>query len=183
MLKRLAEKFPDLITPLTQQYRMNAEICRLSSDAVYNGKLKCASKDVACRRLQLPHFPRSLPHTLSPNQTWISDIVDPSRSVLFVDTDRLLATHPSDRLKSAARNEKESRDVIDALEGKIGGKYDGKVVNETEALLVGLATKALVSCGLPASQIGIISPFKAQVSQVQITTTSCFLPNDGLTNC
>ena len=163
MLKRLADAFPESIAPLTYQYRMNAEICQLSSDAVYDGKLKCANAQVGSQLLELTNFPGFLPRPSSTlDIPWLSDVLDPTRSVVFMDTDKLKSDALTDK-EDTRQDSHLGSTLMDALEEKIGRRHDGKIVNRTEATLVRFLINGLVSVGLNANEIGVICPFRAQV--------------------
>ena len=174
MLKRLADAFPSSISPLTYQYRMNGEICQLSSDAVYDGRLKCASEDVALKLLELHDFPKSLPHLVSTTSIpWLTEVIDPARGVVFMDTDKLKSGTVTYKREVATRSGTGSMaEQIDALESRMGKRYDGKIVNQTEATLVRYIIKALMAVGLQAGDIGVVCPFRAQVSRKELSTRS-----------
>jgi superfamily I DNA and/or RNA helicase len=169
MLKRLAEKYPTSIAPLTYQYRMNAAICQLSSEAVYSGSLKCANDQVSSRIVSLPHYPKGLQPPISKEVVaWLPEVINPRRSVLFLDTDKIKSDRPSSHESPPLMKQIDpARPAMDALEEKIGGKYDGKIVNRTEADLVRQILKGLISVGLDPSEIGVICPFRAQVCNVR----------------
>jgi len=156
MLKRLAEKHPSAIAPLTYQYRMNEEICKLSSYLVYGGRLKCGSNVIRDQRLSLPSFPEGLPSPASTKGIWpwLRMTISPEKPVIFVDTDNM-------RKNPAKEQDKGS---MEALEEKMGGRAGGKVTNPVEAALVRYIVQGLIATGASPSQIGVISPFRAQVS-------------------
>ena len=91
MLKRLADKHPSSVAQLAMQYRMHGSICQLSNDIVYNGKLRCANKDVETRLLNLSGYPSALlNYTIVDSGTcWMKNAIDPSRPVVFLDTDQI----------------------------------------------------------------------------------------------
>jgi len=147
ILKKLADQHPHAIAPLTMQYRMNEEICKISSESIYGGQMQCGNERVRSQLLELPGFPSSLP-TPSSNRcfAWLHSVVNPKRSVVFVDTDKI----------------KEKQQTM-ALEGKLGGS----TVNGTEAELVRHVLKAMEACGHDLSEIGVISPFRAQIKVIE----------------
>lgn len=162
MLQRLAEKYPKSIATLTYQYRMNFAICQLSSESVYGGRLKCGNEAVKNRALQLQGFPKSLPRAASAKvYPWLRAVVDPKKSVVFVDTDNVKTspcqTPPTNEEKSA---------IMEPLEGNVGGRAGGNVINRTEASLVSIILAGLFSCGLSPENVGVICPFRAQVSLI-----------------
>lgn len=165
MLQRLAEKHPKSIATLTYQYRMNFVICQLSSESVYGGRLKCGNEAIKSRILKLPGFPNSLPRAASAKvYPWLRAVIDPSKSVVFVDTDNV---KESPR-QSPPTNEEQS--VIEPLESNVGGRAGGNVINRTEASLVCIMLAGLFSCGVSPEIVGVICPFRAQVSLILINT-------------
>jgi DNA replication ATP-dependent helicase Dna2 len=165
MLKRLAEKHPQSIAPLTYQYRMHEAICRLSSEAVYGGRLKCGNDEVRTRILDLPGFPSRLPHAVSKAvYPWLRRVIDPQNSVVFVDTDNIKTKPRSANELTSMNQNNPPQGGIEALETTIGGRVGGNITNPTEVTLVRFILKGLFSSGLPASSVGVISPFRAQVS-------------------
>jgi DNA replication ATP-dependent helicase Dna2 len=153
MLKRLAEGHPDSVSQLTYQYRMNEEICQLSNDIVYNGKLKCANDIVAKQRLTLDGYPQAVDHLINNTSLpWMRKALDPSNAVVFLDTDAITLSSSDS-----------SNDVVHPLESSSSRRSGGSIVNETEAFIANILAEGLIRCGLDASLIGIISPFRAQL--------------------
>jgi DNA replication ATP-dependent helicase Dna2 len=153
MLKRLAEKHPDSVARLTYQYRMHEDICQLSNDIVYKGKLKCANDSIAKRQLKLIGFPEHLPSTVSPNAiAWLNQVIDPRAAVVFLDTDKI-------QVESCSA----PTDLIQPLERSSGRLRGGSIVNDTEASIVRITVGGLLACGVDASSIGVICPFRAQL--------------------
>jgi DNA replication ATP-dependent helicase Dna2 len=150
MLKHLAEAHPGAVARLSHQYRMNHEICNLSNDIVYGGALKCADEEVARRQLDLPGFPENM--TEPDRFSWVCSAVDPQHPVVFLDTD-------------SRKSQVTTENVFVSLERTTGRNGSGSVVNDTEASIVRKVVTCLMSCGLAASSIGIICPFRAQVSE------------------
>lgn len=171
MLKRLAEAFPQAVAQLTLQYRMHGEICQLCNDIIYKGKLKCANDDVRYRLLDLPLFPTALATSTvgkgneSPSG-WLHDAIDPSKPVVFLDTD-VMQVQPRHGLQeltdSALVPDKGVSSQFQGLERTLGNIASGSIVNDTEVALVRRIVHGLLKCGLEASAIGIICPFRAQV--------------------
>jgi DNA replication ATP-dependent helicase Dna2 len=152
MLKRLAEAHPDCVTQLTYQYRMHEYICQLSNDIVYHGKLQCANESVATRKLILHGFPQNLvSSTKDGSNDWLRQTINPSNSVAFVDTD------------TSASDPNGSPGSIRPLESSNSRRASGSIINETEAWLVQTIVGGLLSCGVDASSIGVICPFRAQL--------------------
>ena len=81
---------------------------------------------------------------------WIWDVLKPSQPVVFANTDDIVV--PSRGKKLAF-----------ALEEERGGSR----VNRIEAALVSLLVRAYLQHGIEPSNIGCISPYKAQVKLIQ----------------
>ena len=151
MLKRLAEAHPQHVAQLTFQYRMAEDICQISNDIVYDGKLKCATDSVRWRQLQLSGFPENvIPRVYS-------RVIDPKRTVVFLDTDQ----------------RKQGTAEIVPLESNGDRQEGGSLVNKTEATMVERILHYLILCGVAPSSIGIICPFNAQLkllaSSIQVS--------------
>jgi len=171
VLKRLADEHPHAIALLTMQYRMNKAICQISSESMYGGLLKCGDEKTKLQLLKLPGYPSLLPKPCSQScSSWLHSVVDPQRPVIFVDTDNIC--NPRD---STTKDEK-----FEFLEGKIGGKGGGSIVNRTEAILVRYILKALHLCGHELSNIGVISPFRAQIRVLEESSTVLSWKKKGL---
>ena len=160
ILKRLADQHPHAIAPLTFQYRMNEEICKISSESIYGGQLQCGNQRVKSQLLNLPGFPSSLPTPSNERSVaWLHSVVDPDRSVVFMDTDNIIE-------KGHISRPSTNNEEFTALEGKLGGS----IVNKTEAKLVRHILEAMHLCGHDLSEIGVISPFRAQIKVIEDNT-------------
>ncbi|KAL3925164.1 MAG: hypothetical protein SGILL_000589 [Bacillariaceae sp.] len=167
MLSRLAEEHPTSVAPLTLQYRMNEAICKVSSEAFYGGKMKCADDNVKHRRLALPGFPANLVNNVVP---WVEAVVDPQNPVIFVDTDQIRSS-----------KEKQDKHVeFEPLEGRRGTKTGGSTINETEKSLVFSIVDGLIKGGLDPSDVGVISPFRAQIRIMEENPLATEWKRDGL---
>ena len=160
MMKRLADNYPESVAQLTYQYRMHANICRLSSKVVYGGRMKCDNEAVGNQRLALPAYPKGLPSPVpGAKYNWLLPVLNPINVVGFIDTDMLRRSQSSK--ENIPREVQDS--VMDPLEGKVGGKAGGGIVNTTEAILVRCLLEGLVSVGVSPRDIGLICPFRAQI--------------------
>lgn len=162
MLKRLADKHPQSVAQLALQYRMHADICQLSNDIVYDGKLRCANKDVETRLLRLPSFPSAiLAHSkMDPSGCWVKNAIDPSRPVVFLDTDFIRRVMTPRKTADGGNADT----LTQGLERTTGKNGRGNIVNDTEAMLARQILYALMDCGLEPNNIGVICPFRSQVS-------------------
>jgi DNA replication ATP-dependent helicase Dna2 len=148
MLKELAEKYPESIAQLTYQYRMHADICQLSNDLAYGGKLKCANNEVAYKRLELNGSGKESDRILRlASSLWLTQTLDPRCAVKFLDTDSI-------------RNNKAE---FDSLEHTADSRVGGSIINQTEAEIVCAIVDEIIALGVSPTCIGIICPFKAQL--------------------
>ncbi|GAA5907066.1 hypothetical protein JCM8208_004503 [Rhodotorula glutinis] len=131
LFKRLSDAHPAAVVNLTHQYRMNADIMLLSNKLVYSDRLQVGAEAVGSRRLELPR--REKADDMEP---WLREVVDPSRSVIFVDTDALPA------------RERRNGSLID---------------NELEGELIKQSVAALSTCGVASGDIGVITLYRQQI--------------------
>lgn len=121
---------------LNVQYRMNSQIMEFASDEMYQGKL-IADESVSNKTLlDLPNVEEN-DDTISP-VIWYDTQGDD-----FVESMEIISTNSSSN----------------SISNIIGSKY-----NENEALLVKLHVKHLVDSNVSEDDIGVISPYSAQVS-------------------
>jgi DNA replication ATP-dependent helicase Dna2 len=134
---------------------MAADIMALSNTLVYNGRMLCGNDSVANAKLHLPGLAdlalcgsaraASLPQTTWPRDLtvpgWLMAVLRPECRVVFLDTDSVAGC----------------REVV---------LQDG-MVNRGEARLVYSVVSALAAAGLSPGEIGVASPYKAQVAALQ----------------
>lgn len=93
--------------------------------------------------LELKHFPLNQVANINPDdKRWVEFAIDPQKPVVFVDTDG-------------------SHDCTQST--FTGFEIDGPV-NKREALIIERLILALQAAGLDTSSIGVITPFRSQVS-------------------
>ncbi|KAL8691540.1 MAG: hypothetical protein Q9224_004155, partial [Gallowayella concinna] len=161
LFKMLSDNQPSSVVNLEHQYRMCEEIMSLSNALIYNGRLKCGNGAVAQRSIRIPrmealnqhhHTPSSLmsahlnPKTVCLNPTrglcWIRDLLDPSTKACFVNTDPLLP-----------------------LSGE--SETGSRIVNMCEATLCTQLVQALLTTGVPATDIGVITLYRSQLALIK----------------
>ncbi|XP_048233494.1 DNA replication ATP-dependent helicase/nuclease JHS1 isoform X3 [Ricinus communis] len=129
---RLSEAHPQAISALQSQYRMCQGIMELSNSLIYGDRLRCGSSEIANAKLKFS--------SLKSCSSWLREILDPSRSVVFINTD-----------------------MLPAFEAK-----DSKAVNNpTEAYIVAEVTKELIKSGIQGEDIGIITPYNSQANLIR----------------
>lgn len=179
-MERLAKEHPNAITSLTYQYRMNMEICRLSSESVYGGQMKCGNDAVSNRTLQLAEFPSLLPPARSKiGFPWLRSVIDPKKGVVFVDTDNV-KTVPQTAHTQKPSIEPGVPKEMEALEGHVGGRAGRNVVNRAEVSLVRIILSGLFACGVCPKSVGVISPFRAQLRILEDDPKIISWKEDGL---
>eukprot|EP00798_Chlamydomonas_sp_ICE-L_P015376 gene15376-21461_t len=139
LFRRQSGAHPQAVVTLRRQYRMAADIMLLSNRLVYNGVLQCGSDEVAMAKLNLPHYIARCNDGSMPQ--WLKQALDPNHRVVYVNTSNI----------DAAR-EVMLRDAVS---------------NPSEATLVGTIVEALLSAGLKPTDLGLISPYRAQVTHLK----------------
>ena len=136
LIARLSEspKSESFVCNLSIQYRMNQSIMDLANHLIYEDLLKAGSDDIANAKLCL-----QLPPTLP---TWVHKALNPDNSVVFINTDYCLSTMNKESTKSDSSWSRH---------------------NTFEISIVQLLVDALVEGGIPMNDIGVISPYAAQV--------------------
>lgn len=172
MLKRLAEAHPHGVVQLKKQYRMHSDINKLASHAIYDGAMECAALD---RILSLPGFPQ----IRGQGTTWLTNVLDPNKAVVFVDTDGIKRS-PTSPIKQNPSSESNTGNNIVPLERTASRQKGGNMINEVEAILVRKITKALAETGLPPSSMAVICPFRAQIKILNDNPEMIKLRQDGL---
>ncbi|RYR04969.1 hypothetical protein Ahy_B06g084783 isoform B [Arachis hypogaea] len=129
---RLSETHPEAIAELRSQYRMRQGIMDLSNALIYGDRLRCGSSEIANATLEFSNLNCGLP--------WLEDVLNPSRPVIFIDTD-----------------------MLPALEVR-----DQKTVNNpVEAHIIAEVATELVRNGIVGEQIGVITPYNSQANLIR----------------
>lgn len=158
LFKHLSDIHPSSVVYLEHQYRMCEDVMSLSNNLIYHGRLKCGSEEVAHRRISIPNigalkYHHYTPSTLSrnvkniclepaPGQCWIRHLLDPETRVAFVNTDPLLP---------AARE----------------AEKGNRIVNLTEVAICVQLVESLLSVGVPASSIGVMTHYRSQLEKLK----------------
>ncbi len=162
LFKMLSDTQPDSVVNLEHQYRMAEDIMLLSNTLIYSGRLKCGTPAIATRTLSIPnlkaglaahhHQPDFLSHCSSKPSTvclqsptcWLRLALAPSSRCLFLNTDLL---SPS------------SHDVVTGP----------RITNPLEATLTTHLVHTLLSSGIPARSIGVITFYRSQLALLRQT--------------
>ncbi|KAK4791943.1 hypothetical protein SAY86_022378 [Trapa natans] len=138
LFSRLSEAHPQAISALQNQYRMCQGIMELANALIYGDRLQCGSLDVANAKLEFSQ--------LKPCKSWLTKVLDPTRPVMFLNTD-----------------------LLPALE-----KKDHKTVNNPmEASIISEIAEKLLNNGLLEEDIGIITPYNSQTNLIQASVNTC----------
>lgn len=155
LFKLLSDTHPDSVVNLEHQYRMSEDIMTLSNTLIYEGRLKCGTEDLRLRKLEVPnmdalrrhHFdattfcstrPATQKSFCTGGDCWLRDLLDPETRVSFLNTDNL----PSSREEAKGN----------------------RTVNPCEARIVAQLVDALLTVGVPASEIGVMTHYRSQLS-------------------
>eukprot|EP00485_Elphidium_margaritaceum_P023173 CAMPEP_0202711444 /NCGR_PEP_ID=MMETSP1385-20130828/23256_1 /ASSEMBLY_ACC=CAM_ASM_000861 /TAXON_ID=933848 /ORGANISM="Elphidium margaritaceum" /LENGTH=568 /DNA_ID=CAMNT_0049371185 /DNA_START=1 /DNA_END=1704 /DNA_ORIENTATION=- len=149
LFEKLANKYGEsAVQSLTIQYRMNEDILRLSNALIYNGKMKCASQQVAQQKLVLKKNMQTISMSLQPNEKWLAHALNPEHNVIVLDTDKLY----ENRSCSADDGDK---------------KKGNNNINEYEAEMIERMVYKMFDCGVYSSQIGIMAPYRSQLKLIK----------------
>ncbi|GLT73724.1 hypothetical protein SLA2020_455620 [Shorea laevis] len=129
---RLSEAHPQAISPLQSQYRMCQDIMELSNALIYGDRLCCGSSEIASAQLSLSR--------LDSCSSWLQTVLNPSKTVIFINTDMLPAFETKDQKT---------------------------VNNQMEAHIIAEITEALVNNGIEGKDIGIITPYNSQANLIR----------------
>ncbi|KAJ1744807.1 DNA replication endonuclease-helicase Dna2 [Coemansia sp. RSA 1591] len=121
---------------------MSAGIQRLANCLIYDGHLRCASLAVAKRRIAYAVDPREAAVSLG-HASWAASALDANRAAVFVDTDQ-----------------------IRARENRVEGSDSAQ--NDTEIGIIRALTTLLEACGVEGRNVCVLSPFRAQLRQLEI---------------
>ncbi|ORY26302.1 P-loop containing nucleoside triphosphate hydrolase protein [Naematelia encephala] len=131
---------PGIKRVLQVQYRMNEHIAAFPSKTLYESKL---SSDPSVST----HTLLDLPSIVNPDEEETKDTLSPT--VVFFDT---AGCEFYERTEGDSKIEK--------------GLGEGSKSNENEAELVAKYARKLVSLGVPAAEIAVVTPYQAQVSLI-----------------
>jgi DNA replication ATP-dependent helicase Dna2 len=132
------------VVELRVQYRMNADIQVLPNALVYNNALRCGSDDVANARLCLPRAADSS------CPAWLQTVMAPSCAVTFLNTDPIASIGAENSTRWSGKDARQFR-----------------MVNSCEVAVMASIVATAVACGCPATCIGVISPYRAQLRLVR----------------
>ncbi|KAK2650910.1 hypothetical protein Ddye_018399 [Dipteronia dyeriana] len=132
LFRRLSEAHPQSISALQSQYRMCRGIMELSNALIYGDRLRCGSSDIANAKIEVSN--------LKSQSWWLKEVLNPSRPVIYINTDML-----------PAFEEKDQKTVNNPIEGQIVAKI----------------TEELVNNGIEGEDIGIITPYNSQVNLIR----------------
>ncbi|KAK7418562.1 DNA replication endonuclease-helicase Dna2 [Neonectria punicea] len=156
LFKLLSDTHPQSVVNLEHQYRMCEDIMMLSNTLIYEGKLRCGTEELRRRKLDIPrmdalrqrhHDATTLLHVASQSfctgpvrsRCWLYDILDSEARVRFINTDTIEPL------------------VREEAQGK-------RIVNSAEARIVSQLVDSLLTVGVPDSEIGVMTHYRAQLS-------------------
>ncbi|KAF5294448.1 hypothetical protein FQR65_LT01574 [Abscondita terminalis] len=139
---------PNATVILRLNYRMNQPITDMANNLTYNGQLLTANDIVANATLDVPDYDGMI--KLYENQLWVLNTLDRSlsASVRILDTGPISYQHRKDVLQ-------ESEEV--------------KCTNPFEVGVIVKLINALLAAGISNEAIGVIAPYRAQVSQLTLS--------------
>ena len=135
-----------------------------AKEIAYNGLLKCGNDQVRCQRLKLQH---DSPCLSSQDGIWLKGAIDPDQPVVFLDTDSMPCSWQGPGYIG-----------FKGLEINGATRGAGGPVNDLEASIVQKLVTCLASHGVEFSSMGVITPFRSQVSFCSVNTISPQLDSD-----
>ena len=164
LFQLLSDRHPESVVNLEHQYRMCEDIMSLSNTLIYSGKLKCGTKEVAQRAIEIPNMNALAIHhyhsnnnllsasqtssqakpcrSLSPEVCYLSRLLLPSVHVSFINTDPLLPA--STEIARGAR-----------------------ITNPVEAALTAQLVESLITVGVAPAEIGVITLYRSQLALIR----------------
>lgn len=146
LFKILCEAHPQAVVELKHQYRMNKDIMSISNRLIYGDRLVCGSEalkertlsNIALDRLSMMNDASDGgPELCKRGACWLEHTLDPARKVVYLNTDFV----------------KEAREA----------KVHEHILNQGESTIAAQLVKGLIQCGLPDTDIGVISPYRSQL--------------------
>ncbi|EHK49853.1 hypothetical protein TRIATDRAFT_234113 [Trichoderma atroviride IMI 206040] len=156
LFKLLSDTHPQSVVNLEHQYRMCEDIMTLSNTLIYNGRLRCGTEELRKKKLHIPsmealrqhHHDSTTIHRSGtarsfctgpvPSRCWLYDLLDAETRVRFVDTDTI---------RPQVREEAQGKRIINPAEGRI----------------VSQLVESLLTVGVPATEIGVMTHYRAQL--------------------
>lgn len=157
LFKLLSDTHPDSVVNLEHQYRMCEDIMTLSNTLIYEGRLKCGTEELRHRSLHVPdmaalqqrHYtadtitraesmPRSFCRGWTEASCWLRAVLNPTARVRFINTDAVPASQ-----EEAKGN---------------------RTVNPTEVRVVTQLVDGLLTAGVPASEVGVMTHYRSQLA-------------------
>lgn len=157
---------------------MNSDVMDVSNALIYEHKLFCATSATAGARIRIPCI-QKIPNIFrSQSETrvnqmltrtdWLYQCLIPDNSVVFVDIDQL------DILDFAL-----SSGGVDSGDSSRPGS---SLENICEVRIVELIMWGFLSCGYDINNVGVISPYRAQVSAIKAALDKRFIdPTHAMT--
>ena len=163
LFKLLSDAHPESVVNLEHQYRMAEDIMLLSSQLVYNGRLKCGNDSVAQRVLSIPNlegglsahhhspdtFPKATPSTsicVANDKCWLRSSLSPGSRCMFLNTDTILPSNVANEIHSGNGN---------------------RITNPSESILTAQLVTTLVRCGVLPKSIGVITFYRSQLASLK----------------
>ncbi|PIA17671.1 hypothetical protein COEREDRAFT_91732 [Coemansia reversa NRRL 1564] len=126
----------------------------LANNLIYDGHLRCGSLEVARRRISYAVSPADAirswpftaprpPHGASWDMDWAVAALDPAHAAVFIDTD-----------------------CASARECRVDSSDSAQ--NDAEVHIVRTLTAILQECGVEGRRVAVLSPFRAQLRQLEI---------------
>lgn len=164
LFKRLCEAHPGAVSELDMQYRMNSAIVTLPNRLIYDDRLRCGTQLVADARIQLEPIAATANFA---SADWLDASLNPETPVAFLDTTAVPA--PEIRHGSVGRPVASARGSrfqhANSSHAHVFSRYI--IRNTVEATIVARICEGLLAHGVPQGDIGVISPYRAQLGAIR----------------
>ncbi|KNE58592.1 hypothetical protein AMAG_04157 [Allomyces macrogynus ATCC 38327] len=165
LFEHLLEAYPRAAVSLDVQYRMNDEIMTLVNFATYHMRLQCGSEAVARQRLVLAPQSSAIP-------AWIRQVlVGPSVNFVATanapETDLVASTTMTSTTAALAARNPTDAPINNNSNNTTEGPGVGGIVNVTQVEMVRHLTACLLAHGVAPDDIGIITPYRAQLGLIR----------------
>jgi hypothetical protein len=179
LFKRLVTASPEAVVALRYQFRMNEDVQFLANEIFYDNQLRCGDDSTRNRMYQLPRLSSSEGVCVD---AWASASLAPHRRVVFLNTDNLVGmTMRGTETRRRVFIPTSTPQTL-APEGTVRTNQpegeSGALQNLPEACIVSDIVKTILFYGGSAGDIGVMSPYRAQLRLIRNVLDYAFPPKE-----
>ena len=201
LFRRLSDQYPNSVIELYKQYRMNNQILQLCNTYIYQFKMKCATEQIATKRLLFDDKPDKA------NNTSLFSIIQTDQYQLWLQQNQMLFNDQFITTTGLFINKIDYKQQLEAINhlsylklilnsNKSVNYLDTSQIqlctndnvnnyrNDGEIWLVITIVKQLLALKINSHEIGIISPYRKHLKLIQIAiqTMAVLLHNNDWLN-